>query len=215
MTGRPPRRRRQWGIVGTLAAAGIGAMVFGMLGGWHSGTSTGARDLTGVEVAFEPGVTPPPLAESEAVDDEGTRLRVPSRGLDVALGSLDSVDGDITPPGFTSAYVVRDRSVALEHAETGTAILAMHALARGTAPGNALSDPTTHAPTLRAGDIVEVASVTYAVDEVRRIPKPDLAHDEDLWTPGPGRLIMITCLPREAGASLDNLVVVAHAVSQG
>ena len=208
---KPRRRGHRWAVVGILACTGVVAVVAGSLVGSGIDASATPRDLEGAAVAFEPGASPPPTSRSRAVDDEGMRLRAASHGLDVALGSLDSVDGEVTPPGFTSAYVVRDRSVAWDDASTGTVVVAMHALSGGSAPGNAFIDPITGETTVGAGDLIDVATRRYTVTQVRRVPKPDLAFDEDLWIPAAGRLIVITCVPREGTAARDNLVVIAQA----
>lgn len=47
------------------------------------------------------------LAKMRAGDDGGSRLKVPTLGLDVPLGELPMVGGNFTPPGFKSAYKVR------------------------------------------------------------------------------------------------------------
>jgi len=219
MSRREARRRRDvrrqlwWGAVAILAAAGVAAVVIGLLGGAHGSAGAVAEDMSGAAVAFEPGVTPPPVSQSHAVADVGQRFAVPAKGLDVPLGSLVSVDGEVTPPGFTSAYVVTDHSVPLDRAADGTVVVAMHALNGGHAPGNALVDPASGAAAVSAGDLIEVGADTYRVTDTRRVAKPDLAGDAAIWHPEPGRLVVLTCFPRDGGAALDNLVVIGQLVS--
>ncbi|HEX4401972.1 MAG TPA: hypothetical protein VHZ98_11635 [Galbitalea sp.] len=89
----------------------------------------------------------------------GVTLNVPSVGLDVPLGALNAVDGEITPPGFTSAYWVRNLAVPASGGAARTVFVVMHSLRGGVAPGNYL----TNVQTQTSKAIVKVAGIDYTV----------------------------------------------------
>lgn len=155
------------------------------------------------------------LAKMNVVNDMGVRFVVPSVSLDVPLGELSSVDGEVSPPGFTSAYAVRDPGVPLEDAPAGTVFIVMHSLrAGGVAPGNFLIDVERETFQLVQGDIIRVGKWTYQVAATQAVPKPDLALDTSIWAPAPGRLIVITCLQNPSGTpSTHNAVIIANLVA--
>lgn len=168
-------------------------------------------DLVGNRVRLDPGATPSAaeVAEMRVSHDDGQRFQVPSVGLDVPLGSLDAVRDVIVPPTFTAAYTVRNRGVDPAHADDGTVYVVMHSLHGGVAPGNALFDVGTGTSRVAPGAEIEVAGVTYTVRSSRFVAKTDLPSDADVWLDEPGRLVVLTCLQRERGPSIKNMVVVA------
>lgn len=169
------------------------------------------RDLDGRPVTPDPGVTPAPGADSEA--SIGVRLRVPAVGLDVPVGAVRSVRGTVVPPGFRSAYWVRDRGVSVDAPERGTLVLVMHALgAGGRAPGNALVD-RAGTPRVHPGDEVRVGSHRYRVQGADTVAKSGL-DGHAAWRDVPGRLLLVTCAARSDGApATRNVVVTADLVS--
>jgi hypothetical protein len=54
-----------------------------------------------------------------------------------------------------------------------------------------------------------VADLVYRVESAELIPKTELSSVDRLWTNEPGRMVIVTCLQRTEGRSLQNLVVVA------
>ncbi|WP_461184274.1 class F sortase [Xylanimonas ulmi] len=198
-----------------LVAGGIGGVIR------HAG-QTGAhdhlpRDLAGQPVRLEEGTEPTDdqVVRMRAVDDDGARFQAASVGLDVPLGSLTEVDAQIVPPGFTTAYRVRNRGVDVEHAAEGTVYVVMHSLrGRGTAPGDYLADRETGASRLTPGDPLRVVdggrAVEYTVTSAELVDKDALPATAQVWTDEPGRLVVITCMQRAGGEpSLQNLVVYA------
>lgn len=170
-----------------------------------------AEDLRGNTVQLESGPTPPPAEVVAATPDDGGRLIVSSVGLNVPLGSMNEADGVIVPPGFTSAYWVRNRGVATAEATAGTVYVVMHALRGGAVgPGNYITDVENQRSKLAAGDTIDVDGTRYTVDESQLISKSELPHVSEVWSDTPGRLVLITCLQHADGSpSTQNLVVTA------
>ncbi|MDQ1131225.1 hypothetical protein [Microbacterium sp. SORGH_AS_0888] len=127
------------------------------------------------------------------------------------LGQLNEVDGQITPPGFTSAYQVRNRGVSPEDSAQGTVVVVMHSLRNGAiGPGNYLIDVDQQRSKLAPGAVVVVAGVAYAVTGSELISKDSIAGQSSVWSNTPNRLVLITCLQRPDGSpSTENLVITA------
>jgi hypothetical protein len=144
-----------------------------------------------------------------AVTATGTRFRVPAVGLDVPLGLLSVVDGQLTPPGFTSVYEVRNLGTSLSEPGSGTVYLVTHSLrGGGRAPGNYLTDVADQKAAVTAGEEIDVGSVRYTVTGTQLITKRSIGAQNALWADTPGRLAVITCLEKPSGApSTDNLVI--------
>lgn len=170
-------------------------------------------DLEGNAIQLAPEDTPAPETIAEMEVEPGTpesdRLVVPSVDLDVPIGTLSAVDGVITPPGFTEAYYVRNMGVSASDASDGTLYLVTHSVKDGYAPGNALIDVDAGTARVTSGDSLAVGGLTYVIDETVNVDKDELATHEALWTNDPGRLVLITCLQRSEGRSLQNVVIIA------
>lgn len=200
-------RRRRW----VLLAIGAAAVVTLALTGTEIVRSfNGPVDMQGNRVQAEDAV--PPTSESSAVPAIGDdRFVVESVGLDVPLGALNAVDGVIEPPGFTSAYWVRNEGVPPEQARKGTVFVVMHSLRNGaTGPGNYLIDVDRRTSKVGIGAEIQVDDTTYTVTGTQEIDKPDIAHASAIWEDEPGRLVVITCLQRpDGGRSQQNVVIEA------
>lgn len=203
-------------VAAVLAAAAIALVAAGwfMLSPQAAPAAAAAVDMRGNPVVLDPDVTPVP--EAEAVADIGARFVAPSVSLDVPLGELSEVDGQITPPGFTSAYLVRNRGVAPSDAAEGTVYVVMHSLRNGgVGPGNALFDVTDGSSRVAAGDTISVSGVEYTVESHEVIGKKELPTREDLWSSTPDRLVVITCLQSPDGKpSTSNFVLIAQRTQQ-
>lgn len=145
----------------------------------------------------------------------GMTLRVPSAGLTVPLGALNEVDGVIDPPGFSSAYLVRNYGTQLDRAGLGTVFVVMHSCRGGAVcPGDYLTDLTAGTASVAMGADVYVGGLHYRVAGSETVYKPDVHADAALWADVPGRLVLLTCLQTPAQtASIDNLVVTAQLVT--
>ncbi|MDQ0031066.1 class F sortase [Arthrobacter bambusae] len=213
-TGNAGRRRL---VAGIAAAAGL-ALAVGIAGAVLAGTGSsgggGVPDMRGNLVAPLPGATPAAakLAAMHVVaQDDGQNFRVPAVGLDVPLGALDDVDGVITPPGFTSAYTVRNKGVTPGHAAQGTVFVVMHSLmGGGMGPGNYLIDEEHASSRVPVGAVIEVAGLEYKVTGSSAIDRGQLANRAEVWQNTPNRLVVITCLLTPGdNAPIDNMVIYA------
>ena len=206
-----PKKKRRGGIVLLvlailLAVTGIG------IGVWNFLPQPGTElDMVGNRVQPDPDAVIP-VAEASATPDLGMRFVVPSVKLDVPLGISNAVNGVISPPGFTSAYLIRNLGVTLDKASKGTVYIAAHSLRNGgVAPGNYLIDVDNQQSKVKAGDLIKVSNLTYTITETRIIPKPEVGDVSDLWDATvPKRLLVFTCLQNpENQPSRDNMIIVA------
>lgn len=166
-------------------------------------------DMSGQRVALDPEDLP---AKNQHADPAGNgRFQIPSVGLDVPVGALNDVAGEITPPGFTSVYWVRNRGVPVSRADQGTVFLVTHSLrGGGKAPGNFLIDVKNGKAAIPNGTTVIVDGAHYTVDASGPISKPQLAGDAAVWANTPNRLVIITCLQVPANTeSVDNMIITA------
>ena len=209
-----PRTTRRRAITAAAVVAASAAVVVGTLSAVGALPAADApRDLAGAPVQAD--VTAPSAADDgsaqPAVDSGLGRLRAPSVGLDVPLGAVDVVGGVVDPPGFTSAYRVRDLGVAPEQAAEGTVFVVMHSVrGGGVGPGDLLIDDQAGSARIAPGAVIEVAGVDYAVGSSRAVAKGALPDDAAVWADTPGRLVVITCLQRPDGTpSRDDMVIEA------
>ena len=191
-----------------LAIGGIGLLITLT----NQPSPTAPTDMRGAAVTLDPNVTPIPTASSHAVDDGHGRLIVPAVQLDVALGALDAVDGQITPPGFASAYLVRNAGVSVTDTAHGTILIVMHSLrGGGQAPGNFLANAETGQPRVTTGDTINVSGTKFTTVSSRLINRTDLPTDAETWANTPNRLLLITCLQYADGSpATKNLVITAE-----
>lgn len=190
-------------LFAALVAAIIGvAGVAGMTGVFD----TSPKDMNGNPVRYDLDASPRP--EASAAPDGHGRFTAASVGLDVPLGSLDVVDGEVTPPGFQSAYLIRNYGVAPDRAGLGAVYVVMHSLRNGAVgPGNALIDVDQGKARIEVGATITVDNVGYTVTGTKDVRKDELPSS-DVWTAGSNELVVITCLQRpEGGPSFDNIVI--------
>lgn len=199
-------RRRRWVflIVGVATALALTGSIVG-----YVTTQSGPVDMQGNRVQAED--VPAAAASASAVPDTGGQFVVESVGLDVPLGALNAVDGTVEPPGFTSAYRIRNEGVPTKDAAKGTVFVVMHSLRDGgVAPGNSLIDVEHQKAKVGKGTKIQVDGVTYVVTGSQAIEKTDLSKSSTIWADTPNRLVIITCLQRpQGGPSVDNLVIQA------
>jgi hypothetical protein len=207
------KRRGVLIIVISAAAVLLCAGAIAIFGFVTAAPAHGPVDMKGNQVALDPGTVPPPKVQHEmnAVTATGTRFDVPSVGLDVPLGELSEAGGTITPPGFTSAYAVRNLGVPLTNAASGTVFVVMHSVrGGGVAPGNYLINVDSGTSKLPVGATIKVGALTYTVNGSQTITKTLLPKDAAIWANTAGRLVIVTCLQVPAQtASVDNLIITA------
>lgn len=223
--GTPTRLARGWGwfLVGAtvLAVAAAALLAIGVVtllpGAARTSVDADApRDMNGNAVQFDPGTMP--SAEQEAAIDAAPygeeRFVVPAVGLDVPLAAMNVVDGAVTPPGFDTAYWVRNLGVSPDRAAEGTVYLAMHAMRNGAVgPGNYLIDIDAARARLTPATQIRVGELVYEVTGSVVVRKDQIGADTSVWTDEPGRLVVITCLQRpDGGLSVANVVITAELI---
>lgn len=155
---------------------------------------------------------PPSQAEISDMNPKPTdgRIVASSVGLDAPLGEI-SIPGSniINPPDFQHVFVFREYG-SVDEDDSGTVYAATHSLKGSDSPGNFLIDIDSGEPTLNTDDEIDVDGQGYTVIESKKLSKTQLPRDEDVWDTGvDNRLVLITCLQRPAGASVDNVVTIA------
>lgn len=199
---RPRRKKSRKGLIAFIAFLLILALAGAALVWW--GTHK------------EPEITydgePPSQEEIDDMDPQPTdgRFVAPSVGLDAPLGEI-SIPGSnvINPPDFKHVFLFREYG-DVDDDDSGTVYAATHSLKGSDSPGNYLIDIDDAEPTLHADDEIEVDGQGYTVVESKKLSKTELPGDADVWnTKVDNRLVLITCLQRTAGKSVDNVVTTA------
>jgi hypothetical protein len=207
--------RRRW-VTAAAAVAALTMILVAVAAGLvrGAGKEAGPVDMRGNPVRPEPAAGTAPRAPVEATPEGIGRFVVSSAGLDVPLGSLKAVDGAIDPPGFTSAYWVRNLGVSVDRAAEGTVFVVMHSLRDGgVGPGNYLIDVERQRAKVGVGAVIGLGKADYRVTGIRVIGKDRIGAAARVWTNTPNRLVVITCLQRRNGApSTENLVIEASRI---
>ena len=227
-TPQPPvkRKRRASDILLLVLAILLiaGGATYGIYATVHSSLQQTKVDMAGNHVVpddtsmFDPST----LEAMDANDDIGQRFIIDAVSLDVPLGEVNEVNNVINPPGFSSAYQIRNRGVSLDKADTGTVYVAAHSLRKpGRAPGNYVIDIDTGVITVPDGATIQVGPRTYVMTSSEIIAKTDLGADSKIWADTPGMLVFITCLQYNdaskykdtGGHSPTNAVIIGQLVS--
>jgi len=192
-------------------------------GGTAQGIDTGLRDMHNNVVQPEDPEMLDPAYQSEAaatpeVDPttgNSQGFRVPDLKMDVPLWSVNDVKGSLNPPGFTAAYLVRNRGVSLAKADAGTVYVVMHTVrSPGFGPGNYFIDIPSQTVTFRSDSLIYVGDRTYQFVSSELVLKTDIGQREDIWADTPGRLVIVTCwLNKQKTLDSHNLVIYAQLVS--
>lgn len=203
-------------LLAALMCVGVVGVATIQSGSGHAAVPTARlMDLHGRPVAPDETAAAPAAvaARMKAVPDVGGRFRIPSVGLDVPLGELSMAGGTITPPTYTSAYVVRNLGAGPSRPRSGTVFVAMHSLrGGGTGPGNYLIDARREGASLRTGSVIQLDSVTYRVTRSVLVDRDRIGDDTTVWADVPGRLVVITCMQTPSGdrPPTQNLVIEAR-----
>ena len=218
----PPRKKRRAGDIVLLVLALMlmtGGAIVGAVTLWKSSHEVTFPDLNNRRVIPDDTSIADPgyIEQADAKDDMGLRFKIASVNLDVPLGEVNAVNNVINPPGFTSAYVVRNLGVSMDKASTGTLYVVTHSVRPpGMAPGNFVINIAAGSIIVANGSIINVGDLKYSVTSSFVINKADLDTRPDLWAGTPGLLVFITCLqyPNAAdyngvGHSHDNAVILA------
>lgn len=178
------------------------------------GATAAPQDLIGTTMNADDGEYPTGEQIARMRIGEAGRFQSPSLGMDVPLNSMSTVDGVATPPGFRSAYLLRDHGVSPADAAAGTTYVVMHsAMKTGFAPGNYLVDKRTGTSKVPEGTVVSVDGVEYAITGHRNVLKTELPSDAEVWDEGaPGRLVIITCQQMNGARTTHNTVFFAERI---
>lgn len=152
--------------------------------------------------AAEPLPTASPVITTEALPSGDSPTPLPTHALTDIRDMDVAADGVIAPPDFDHIYRVHGLP-------DGPVWLAAHARSRGrgTAPGNTFLD-------FQVGDRIEALGASWLVTERWSASKGDAGEqgpysDAQAYS---GRLIIVSCLPREGGAALSNTWLVAEPI---
>lgn len=201
------------GADGPAGASDGGAGSDGVLGTQGSGSDGADGDAARSSSSYDSGGLPDKdTVRQMDIKTTPGRLRVPSVGLDVRVDQMSAVRGVITPPGFQRAYWVRNRGVPVSQADQGTVFLVTHSVRHGKAPGNYVINVKAGRSSVAKGAAIQYGGRTYTVAKSLNIEKGQLASTSEVWENSPGRLVLITCLQRTRGTSLDNVVIIADLV---
>lgn len=206
-------------IVTTVACAiGAALLMTGQLSTTEpkAPSASGLTDMNGNPVELDPDEElPPPDGAETAGPAEFGRFSIAAVGLNVPLRGMNAIDGVVTPPGFTSAYVLRNYGADLADAGSGTVYIAMHSMRGGAVgPGNYLFNVTAGTSRVEAGDLIQAGPRSYRVTDSMNITKSELPEAQSIWTQPPGTLVVITCLQTPAGTpSTSNFIITATLVS--
>ncbi|MFE4951918.1 class F sortase [Leifsonia sp. NPDC056665] len=175
------------------------------------------KDMRGNPVILPPPSTAVQEKTNAVSHVKAMTLRVPSAGLTVPLGELNDVDGVIDPPGFASAYLVRNYGANLTNAAKGTVFAVMHSCRGGAVcPGNYLINVNSGTAAVAPGADIYLGTLHYRVIGSEKVYKPNVHLETNIWANTPGRLVLLTCLqvPNQT-ASIDNMVITAQLVTSG
>lgn len=145
----------------------------------------------------------PSDAEVEAMDitETGDRIQLDRLGLDAPLSDMNVVNDEVNPPTVDEGYRLRDHV---------TTYVVLHSLKGAEAPGNVLFDMDSGESTVRQGDVIDVAGDSFEVTETRVVNRVALSREDEIWGEDEDRLVVITCLQRTGGGSVDNVLVMAE-----
>ncbi|WP_166973621.1 class F sortase [Brevibacterium atlanticum] len=164
-----------------------------------------AESRSDVELEDPPSKTEIDEMKVEALDGQ---FQVPSVGLSTGLETMSEINGAINPPGLNNGYVVRNHGTP-DHPERGTTYVAIHSVQGAELPGNKLIDVGAGKPRVRSGETITLQDRDYTVTDSYVVPKTDISGDDRVWADEPGRLVILTCLQRSSGRSVDNVVIEA------
>lgn len=199
------KSRSWWGVpIAVFIIALICAGAWMLTQGLSDEQST-AEGTAEVQLEEPPSKTEVEDMKVEALDGD---FQVPSVGLDTGLESMSEVNGAINPPGLQNGYVVRNHGTP-EHPERGTTFVAIHSVQGAQLPGNRLIDVGAAKPKVKSGQTIKLQDHDYTVTDSYVVPKGDISSDDRVWADEPGRLVILTCLQRSSGQSVDNVVIEA------
>lgn len=169
--------------------------------------------VTPLSVTIENPVSPSEVESMSIQHDKGS-IRVPSVGIDTdySVMSMYRKDGVniINPPSYDKPYLVRDFGSA---DKDSFGVVAMHSIRRyKDIPGSRLIDISAAKSRVSPGDSVFLDDVEYVITRVESEKKSQVSSDKSVWDGEPGELVIVTCLQRPTGKSVNNIVIYAKIV---
>lgn len=148
-----------------------------------------------------------------AISETKLDFVVPKVGVNTTLKEMSTYKRGgkkvINPPGITRAYAVRDWGEPGD--PESMSVIALHSVRRyPDIPGSRLIDISRGQARVGEGDRIDVNDESYRVVKVHKIKKNELATAPGLWDEKPGKLLVITCLQRTEGKSVNNIVIEAQ-----
>lgn len=137
-------------------------------------------------------------------------LVVESVGLSVGMDEMSEVAGVINPPGLERAYMLRDHATP-DTPEAGTTFIAIHSVRGAPLPGNKLINVEAASSAVHPGDSIVVQGRSYTVTDAFTEDKTTVGSHDSVWEEKTGRLVIFTCLQRQSGHSLKNVIIEAQA----
>lgn len=195
----------------------VGALTLAILAGAglaiYQGLAPDEPDPDNVPVESIRLESPPSEDDIQKMDPqplEGDMI-VPSVSMSADLQSMSEVNGVINPPGLESAYMLRGHG-SPGQPNSGTTFIAIHSVQGANLPGNKLIDVDAARSALDTGDAIEILGHKYRVTNSHTVDKTDIGSQEGLWDEVDGKLVVLTCLQRTQGRSLQNVVIEAEEV---
>lgn len=208
------RKVMPW-IVGVLTLIILGVAGIAVYVGLDLGDGSGEKgditsghvtvDGTSVHLEEAPSKKDVKKMAPQALDGD---LVVPSVGMSTSLASMNEVGGVINPPGLTKAYMVRGHGTP-DHPEKGTTYIAVHSVQGANLPGNKLIKVAAAKPAVHPGETITAQGHDYTITKAYAVNKSDISGEKELWADEPDKLVILTCLQRTSGRSVQNIVIVA------
>lgn len=159
---------------------------------------------------------PPSEDEVEEMDvrDTDNVLRIPSVDIEETLQSMNTYKNSqgikvINP--YQSKYVYHVRDWGDLGQTEDMIVLAMHSIkGKPDIPGSKLINITAGKSTLQEGETIELDNLSYSVTGIHKMNKRTVVNSEKIWKDEPGKLLLFTCLQREGGRSVENIIIEAH-----
>ena len=201
------RRRIPWSIPVAFVIIALICTGAWMLTRGLSDEQNTVADEADIQLEEPPNEAEVEDMQIEALDGD---FQVPSVGLDTGLETMTEVNGAINPPGLRNGYVVRNHGTP-DHPERGTTYVAIHSVQGAELPGNTLIDVDAGTAAVGKGESITLQDRDYTVTDSYAVSKTDISEDDRVWADEPGRLVILTCLQRASGRSVDNVVIEAVA----
>lgn len=183
------------------------------------GTDAVVSAVTGVDVDQQPEEQSV-LSDGAVMAQKSTgRLVVPQVGIDAPALTYALTDGIGDPPTHQDAYVVEGYGKPSDPT-SGTAYVLVHSGYQGEALGDLLTDTEAKDSYLEPDDLFYVDGVEFEVvsearhskDSLERVDASGIPLVPEVWEDVEGRLVLMTCLQRAQGSSVEVVVVTAQAV---